>query len=158
MHRLSLNVFKIIAISMIFFLVLDTSIVIIDTYQVHKKIQSYLYGIQRVVIENNSVPETFAKTFDRQFQELLSTSNVAVKVNSNIRHSISVDGVYYEPLTPSDSISYGDFVDIVISVEMHPARVFLGLDSEGKFTTNKMFDVSYTLDYVVPVTCLRLLK
>ncbi len=162
MHNLVASVFKILGISIISMAVLDTSLVVVDTLSVHNKIVAQSNVMQNEIARNNCVPNTIEPLFTSQLNSVVSQSNIATGVKSNLNGNVTIDGTSYNSIGEDNVKDYGETQTLAISVEMSPTRI-AGVgrgqagSNDGSFLTKKR-GFKYNLDYVYTVPCLRYLK
>ena len=165
MHKLPTIVFKTLALSLLFMFLLDTSLIVIDTINVHSRVINLAGMMQNEVARNNCMPDALRIMFETQLGDIVEASRVAVK-NTGLVHNMEVDRPYggktIRGLSESNPLQYGDIADLYISIEMNPAMVYFNVrnnvnkEQTGSLLGRKVFN--YKLNYVYSVPCLRYLK
>lgn len=158
MHRMIALVFKVLAINIIFFAVFDTATVALDSLTVMRRVDAVQTVMLREMQRNNSIPNASKGLFLNQLQSIVQRSNVAVSIDSNIEHSVTVNGDYYESVGEDNVKDYGTMLTSVISVEMRPRSILFSstANTEGEFTAFNYF--RYYQNHVENVPGLRYLK
>ncbi|MBT9139114.1 MAG: hypothetical protein DDT31_01695 [Syntrophomonadaceae bacterium] len=155
MHKLVANVFKVVAMSLIMMILLDTSLMIVDSILVYTRISAIATNIQTEISKNNAVPDVLADLFLSQLNDVVGQSRVASDLRTNMTGNLVIDGVLHESVAQSNQKRYGEFHTLVISVTMSPSAIFFTTaeaDSLVRTTTN------YVLNFISIVPCLRYLK
>lgn len=76
MNRLVFNVFKTLAMSMIFVFVFDMTAYMYRAVSLNQRMENYMVSMQRVVMENNYLPEGEYLLYETLFKELAKNMNV----------------------------------------------------------------------------------
>lgn len=161
MYKLPLFVFKLLGTSILLMLLLDTSLMVIETISVHSKVSSLTGIMQQQVSEHNSMPSEMAELFETQLNEIVDVSSVAdAQMNNMTEPMFTADknrpGAMYHALDGSViEYNYGDLADLYIAVRMRPS--ILGLvnprNEDGALLGRSNFEYMLTYHYSVP--CLR---
>lgn len=165
MHKLISTVFKVLALSMLFMLILDTSLLLIEIVSTHSRVSNLTGIMQMEVARNNCMPTAMAETFEEALNEIENGSTLMDKFGTRgdslnyIKTNMKSNLGSVESLKPANAKDYGQFVDLVIEVELHPTYAYYNPNRTG---TNdswlNMVDSEMVLKYEYRVPCLRYLK
>lgn len=177
MHRMISTVFKILALSMLFMFLLDTSLLMVEIVSIHSRVSNITSTMQNEVARNNCMPTMLVDTFVTYLDEIENSSRIMdttggstgnryqgstglEDIRTNLTESINIDGTTYPALTPENAGEYGDFVTMVVEVTMHPSFVYYNANrsEENRSFLNRGSVLDYKLNYVYSVPCLRYLK
>lgn len=166
MHRLVATTFKILAMSMLFMFLLDTSLLLVEVISINSKVSNMMSIIQTEVARNNCLPTTLADGYLNYFNENIATSASRVvdsdDIYTNFKDSLRIGGESYEALTPENAKEYGEFVNVAVAIRLHPAYVYFNIDRRNADTNatwlTRGMEMPITLKYVYSVPCLRYLK
>ena len=77
MHRLIATTFKILACSMLFMFLLDTSLLMIEIISIHSRVSNITSIMQTEVARNNCMPEAMAEGFENYLEEIVDNSTIS---------------------------------------------------------------------------------
>ena len=159
MHRMISTVFKVLALSMLFMLILDTSLLVVEIVSTHSRVSNLTGIMQMEVARNNCMPTALVETFENALNDIENGSTLMDKFGTN------GDGLNYittnmeTDLSPDNVKDYGQFIDLVVEVKLHPTYAYYNPNRNG---TNDSWlntvDSEMTLKYEYRVPCLRYLK
>lgn len=159
MHRLVSTVFKVLVLSMLFMLILDTSLLVIEIISVHSKVSNLTGIMQMEVAKNNCMPTVMVDTFEEALNDIENGSTLMDKFGSSGDSLNYITTNMSSDLTPTNAGEYGDFVDLVVEVELHPTYAYYNPNRTGTDSGMlKNMDREMTLRYEYSVPCLRYLK
>lgn len=177
MHKMISTVFKILALSMLFMFLLDTSLLMIEIVSIHSRVTNITATMQNEVARNNCMPTLLVDTFTTYLDEIENNSRIMdtsgsdsnnrfegvtglEDIRTNLTESITIGTTTYPALTPNNAGEYGDFVSLVVEVTMHPSFVYYNSNrnEENSSFLNRGSVLDYKLNYIYNVPCLRYLK
>ena len=162
MHRLIATTFKILACSMLFMFLLDTSLLMIEIISIHSRVSNITSIMQTEVARNNCMPEAMAEGFENYLEEIVDNSTISSPddITTNFRQDLTINGNTYDALTPENAGEYGDFVTLAVNVRLHPSYVYYNenRDASNQSWLNRCPFINYYLKYIYSVACLRYLK
>lgn len=178
MHRMISTVFKILALSMLFMFLLDTSLLMVEIISIHSRVSNITSTMQNEVARNNCMPTMLVDTFVTYLDDIENNSRIMdttgsnghqgstglKDIRTNLTQSVSVEtsagNTTYPALTPDNAGEYGDFVTLVVEVTMHPSFVYYNSNrsEENHSFLNRGNVLDYKLNYIYNVPCLRYLK
>lgn len=161
MYKLPLIAFKVLGFTVLFILLLDTSLVVIDTVTVYNNTATKIEAVLAEVSNHNCVPVEAEKMFKNQLEQVVSQSDVATGVVTNMKVDVVRNGKTYKSLSPDNAGEYGDILVLYVEITCDPMQVYLNTDSEergreGLLTKGKRG--AYTLKFEKDASCLRYLK
>ena len=165
MHRLISTVFKVLALSMLFMIILDTSLLIVEIVSTHSRVSNLTGIMQMEVARNNCMPTTMADTFEDALNEIENGSTLMDKFGTHgdslnyIKTNMKSDLGSVDSLKPANAKDYGQFVDLVVEVELHPTYAYYNPNrTDANASWLKVADAEMVLKYEYRVPCLRYLK
>lgn len=166
MHRTVGTVFKILALSILLMLLLDTVMILTQVISIHSRIESISGLIQTEIARNNCLPTATANAFQEYINNVAGENRLmsnqfntgsSEDIKTNFTSSFTdSNGVEHKDLTPDNAKNYGEITELAIEVKLHPMYVVMGRTSIDSLQRSNFLDV--TLDYIYKVPCLRYLK
>ncbi len=161
------TVFKVIALSVIIMGLSDTLFVALDSLTVTRRVAAVQNVMMREMQRNNGVPAETEALFNTQLQSIITRSNIAKSVDTNMEHSltvrlngadVTVPKVGIAHFSSGEQYNYGELMYSAIKVEMQPRSILFSstANARGEFTAFNYF--RYYQDYVETVPALRYLK
>lgn len=158
-HKTIGTVFKVLGISIIMMIIMDVSLMVIDTITVKNRIETLSIVMQDELSRNNAIPDDIATLFDTQLREVVNKSNIATDIEWNLNGPKTAKGQTYPAINEANVVDYGELMHLVIRVKMEPHSILFYKDTKqnggGFLGTNKL---KYVDEYVYPVPALRYLK
>lgn len=165
MHRMISTVFKILALSMLFMLILDTSLLVIEIVSTHSRVSNLAGIMQMEVARNNCMPTAMVETFEEALNEIENGSTLMDKFGTHgdglnyIKTNMDSDLGSIDSLEPDNAKDYGEFTDLVVEVELHPTYAYYNSNRTGANSSwLNTVDKEMILKYEYRVPCLRYLK
>lgn len=148
-NRTIITVFKVLGMSVILMVVLDTALMMFDAFSTLNKIQTVADTIQQDISRQNCLTTQAETIFDTALSDLDARSNVF----SNI--VIKKTGLA-DSLSPTNVKNYGDLHKLEITAQVHP----LVYSIQGTTTDSWLKEVAlfYEMKFEYDVPCLRYLK
>ena len=156
MEKLIPTVFKILALSMLFMFLLDTSLLLIEVVSIHSKVSNLSNMMQLEVARNNCMPDALVDTFNEALNKIATNSTIIENNGISTNMRVPLDG--RNALTPDKAGNYGDTVNLLVRVKMHPTYVYYNPNraSNRSWLLTEVGEVNIDYEYAVP--CLRYLK
>lgn len=161
MHNLVASIFKIIGMSIILMLLLDTTLTVVDTINVRSRVKDVEYTLKYELSKHNALPDEIARTLDAQLQDIVDKSKIATRYRWNWNDTINTYGNTYTPINEANVRDYGEEIEYLIQLDMRMDAIITG----GQTVTpgGGSFDVveegfTYIDTYSDKVPALRYLK
>lgn len=155
MEKLVSTTFKILAMSMLFMLLLDTSLLLVEVISIHSKVSNLTGIMQMEIAKNNYMPDAMGYQFEEFLYDIARSSTIMN--NANPRADVQTN---FEDLEADDAGEYGDIKELKIEMTIHPSFAYYNPqrnDSDSAWL-KKDTPLDYTLIYEYQVPCLRYLK
>jgi len=123
-HRLVANVFKVIFFSLFAMIILDTTLMVVDSITVYSRVNSLAGIMKHELIRNNCIPYESGQFFIRELTRINEMSRVSTRIISNINQDMIIDGVRYNSVGQVNQVNYGEFQTLVIEITMNPSVIF----------------------------------
>lgn len=166
MHRMVIQVFKAIAFAMVFVFVFDMAFYLYRVYILNQRMESINVSLQKVVSENNYLPEAQYKMFNAIYNNMAKTfnsgrntggsdgddfivykdGNNAVKLNYGQRNALSssdigqkfnVDTSFIRDYLVGDIEQPADYGDVmIVNAEIAVNQPLWGFTRSGKMDAN----------------------
>lgn len=157
MERLVPIIFKTLMLSMLFMFLLDTSLLLVEVVSIHSRVSNLSNMMQLEVARNNYMPTEIANTFQDALNTIAENSTIIDNNGIVTNMKSTLDG--RTELTADYAGNYGDTVDLLVRVNMHPTYVYYNPNRTGANSSWLLTSVGeITLDYEYAVPCLRYLK
>lgn len=131
MHNIIASVFKLIGMSIILMLLLDTTLTVVDTLNVRSRVKDVESTLKYELSKHNALPDEIARTLDAQLQDIVDKSQVATRYRWNWNDTITTYGQTYTPINEANVRDYGEELEYVIQLDMRVDAIVNG----GQITT-----------------------
>ena len=158
MHRMVATVFKVLGLSVVLFLVVDTIGLVVDQQAVEHRMTSLSDIVKDEVSRNNTIPDDMQGFFESELQDTIASSNVAISYESNFKNSLTVDGKTYDSLSEENVKDYGEVLDIVVVIKFAPSMLTYNNKQSGTDSMLSWRYFTYERVYKYQVPALRYLK
>ena len=126
MHNIIASVFKLIGMSIILMLLLDTSFTVVDTLNVNSRVKDVETILKYELSKHNALPEEIAQTLDAQLQDIVDTSQIATRYRWNYDSTINTYGRSYVPINEANVRDYGEEIEYIIQIDMRLDAIITG--------------------------------
>lgn len=153
------KVFKVLAISIVLMLTLDTATLVMDRLVLNKRINDIGSTLELEMSKYNSVPDNIATLYQKKLDEAVSRSLYVEKISWNLNNTLTVDDKSYEPVGEDYVRETGEELVLVIRVESKIRSILFSKkadSSTGSFLSTRFLDRED--DYVFTAPALRYLK
>lgn len=159
MHNIIGSTFKILGLTLILIMALDVSLTVVDTLNVRSRVKDVESYAKYELMRHNAIPSSLKGTIEKELNDVIAKSDVAVSYDWNYEHPITVDGQSFDAIGEANVKEYGEEATLVITVNMGIRRLWLltgGASNDG--TEVKVGTYRYTDPYIQTVPSLRYLK
>lgn len=163
MHKFVALTFKILGLSLVFMLLLDTGLTVFQTVSVYNKVSTLTGLMQNEVAKNNCMPDTLADMFEVQLQRVVDdVSPITRGYKSNMTETVtSNDGTRYPSLSPDNTKQYGEITELYVAITMRPSfliwRPAAG-NTANQSLLSRAVNLDYDLEFTYHIPCLRYIK
>lgn len=161
MHNMIGSVFKILGMSIILMLLLDTTFTVVDTVNVRSRVKDVETVLKYELSKHNALPDEIAQTLESQLQDIVANSQIATRYRWNYNSTINTYGESYTPINEANVKNYGEELEYIIQIDMRLDALITGGQTITPGGSN--FDVAeegiiYVDTYSDVVPALRYLK
>lgn len=118
MHNVVASIFKIIGMSLILMLLLDTIFTVVDTLNVRSRVQDVESILKYELAKNNAIPDEMGQLLDAKLQDIVEDSKIATRYRWNWQSTINTYGKSYTPINEANVRDYGEEIEYVIQLDM----------------------------------------
>lgn len=117
------SVFKILGLSLILMLLLDATLMVVDTINVHNRVQDVESVLRYELSKYNSIPDEIAETLDEELRDIVANSSVAWGYKWNWKSTVTSKGKTYPPINEANVRDYGEQIEYIIKLDMRITRL-----------------------------------